>query len=97
MDQGIYPVPNHWANEALVDAARYRQMYARSITDPDGFWAEEAQRLDWMRPFSQVKATSFSAEDFGISWFADGTLNLSLEDVPASYQHNSAPRLPSLS
>ncbi|KXU32670.1 acetyl-coenzyme A synthetase [Sphingobium sp. 22B] len=77
MDQGIYPVPNHWANEALVDAARYRQMYARSIADPDGFWAEEAQRLDWMRPFSQVKATSFSAEDFGISWFADGTLNLS--------------------
>ncbi|PJG46314.1 acetate--CoA ligase [Sphingobium sp. LB126] len=77
MDQGIYPVPNPWANDALVDAARYQQMYAHSITDPERFWAEEAQRLDWMQPFSQVKATSFSEEDFGISWFADGTLNLS--------------------
>jgi acetyl-CoA synthetase len=77
MDQGVYPVPNQWAKEALVDAAQYREMYARSIAEPERFWAEEAQRLDWMRPFSQVKATSFSEEDFGISWFADGTLNLS--------------------
>jgi len=77
MDQGVYPVPNQWAKEALVDAAQYQQMYARSIAEPDRFWAEEAQRLDWIRPFSQVKATSFAAEDFGISWFADGTLNLS--------------------
>ncbi|KEQ52066.1 acetate--CoA ligase [Sphingobium chlorophenolicum] len=77
MSQGVYPVPNHWAKEALVDAAQYREMYERSIADPERFWADQAQRLDWMRPFSQVKATSFSAEDFGISWFADGTLNLS--------------------
>lgn len=77
MDQGIYPVPEHWAKNALVDAAQYQQMYARSVTEPERFWAEEAQRLDWMRPFSQVKTTSFSADDFGISWFADGTLNLS--------------------
>ncbi|WP_327751756.1 acetate--CoA ligase [Sphingobium sp. SJ10-10] len=77
MDQGVYPVPNQWAKEALVDAAQYREMYARSIAEPERFWAEEARRLDWIRPFSQVKATSFSAEDFGISWFADGTLNLS--------------------
>ncbi|AEG51310.1 Acetyl-coenzyme A synthetase [Sphingobium chlorophenolicum L-1] len=77
MSQGVYPVPNHWAKEALVDAAQYREMYERSIADPERFWADQAQRLDWMWPFSQVKATSFSAEDFGISWFADGTLNLS--------------------
>ena len=77
MDQGVYPVPKQWAKEALVDAAQYQEMYARSIAEPERFWAEEARRLDWMRPFSQVKATSFSAEDFGISWFADGTLNLS--------------------
>ncbi len=76
MVEAVYPVPADWARNALVDEARYEEMYRRSIDDPDGFWREEAQRLDWMKPFSEVKQTSFHEADFGISWFSDGTLNL---------------------
>ncbi|MGX7926851.1 acetate--CoA ligase [Tsuneonella sp. HG094] len=76
MSQEIYPVPAEWAQGALVDDARYRDWYARSVADPDAFWAEHGQRLDWIRPFTEVKDTSFDEADFRIRWFADGTLNL---------------------
>ena len=78
MAQAVYPVPEEWSARALIDAGRYRDMYRHSVEDPDGFWREEAKRLDWMKPFSVVKKTSFDEADFGISWFADGTLNLSV-------------------
>ena len=77
MTQAVYPVPDEWAEKALIDADRYQAMYRESVEDPDGFWRREAQRIDWIRPFSTVKETSFDEADFGIRWFADGTLNLS--------------------
>lgn len=76
MAEAVYPVPPQWAESALVDAARYEELYRRSITDPDGFWREQAQRLDWITPFTTVQQTSFDEADFGISWFADGAINL---------------------
>ena len=77
MGNAIYPVPKQWAANALIDEAGYHEMYARSIADPDTFWGEQALRLDWIKPFSTVKNTSFAEADFGIRWFEDGTLNLS--------------------
>jgi len=77
MTQAVYPVPREWAEKALVDADRYEAMYRESVEDPEGFWRREAQRIDWIRPFTRVKDTSFDRADFGIRWFADGTLNLS--------------------
>jgi acetyl-CoA synthetase len=76
MGEAIYPVPAEWASNALVNAAQYQERYARSISDPNGFWREEAQRIDWMRPFTTVKNSSFREADFGIRWFEDGSLNL---------------------
>ena len=73
----VYPVPAEWAAKAKINAERYEDMYARSVSDPDGFWRQEAQRLDWMTPFTKVKNTSFSEADFGIKWFEDGALNVS--------------------
>ncbi len=73
----IYPVPDEWAANALIDASRYDEIYRRSIDDSDGFWREEARRIDWIRPFTDVQKTSFDESDFGIEWFADGRLNLS--------------------
>jgi len=72
-----YPVPAEWAARATVTAERYADMYARSVADPEGFWREEAKRLDWIQPFTTVKATSFHEADFGIKWFEDGVLNVS--------------------
>ena len=77
MAEAVYPVPANWAEDALVDEAAYHAMHRRSVEDPVGFWRDAAQRIDWIRPFSTVKQTSFNEADFGIEWFADGTLNLS--------------------
>ena len=77
MSEQVYPVPTEWARSALIDDARYREWYARSLADPEGFWREHGRRLEWIRPFTQVKDTSFEEADFRIRWFADGTLNLS--------------------
>ena len=76
MAETIHPVPRDWAETALIDADRYQAMYRRSLHDPEGFWRDEAKRIDWMRPFTTVKRTSFAAADFGINWFEDGTLNI---------------------
>ncbi|MDE2561519.1 MAG: acetate--CoA ligase [Sphingomonadales bacterium] len=77
MSEAIYPVPAQWAENALIDNEGYLREYRRSVDDPDGFWAEHAKRIDWIRPFTRVKNTSFDEADFGIKWFEDGTLNLS--------------------
>ena len=78
MSQAVYPVPQAWAAGALIDKARYESLYRSSIEDPEGFWREEAGRISWIKPFTQVKETSFHEQDFGIRWYGDGTLNLSV-------------------
>lgn len=77
MTDAVYPVRKEWALNALIDSDRYAALYRESVEDPETFWRREAQRIDWMRPFATVKETSFHEADFGIRWFADGTLNLS--------------------
>jgi acetyl-CoA synthetase len=76
MSEKIYPVPAGWAKRAFVDEARYQAMYKRSVDDPDGFWAEHARRIDWIKPFSKVKNTTFDPP-VSIKWFEDGALNIS--------------------
>ncbi|MGE4325801.1 MAG: acetate--CoA ligase [Pseudodonghicola sp.] len=62
---------------AHVDAAKYQEMYAASVEDPEAFWGEQGKRLDWIKPYSTVKNTSFELGDVHIEWFGDGTLNVS--------------------
>jgi acetyl-CoA synthetase len=73
----IHPVPAEWAARAYVDAAGYAEKYRRSLGDPQAFWAEESTRLDWIKPWTKLNKSSFDEADFGIEWFADGTLNVS--------------------
>ncbi len=77
MTETIHPVPAAWAERARIDAGRYAELYRESLADPDGFWRREAGRLDWATPFTEVSRTSFDAADFGVRWFADGSLNVS--------------------
>jgi acetyl-CoA synthetase len=74
-DEKIYDVPADWRKRAYADEAKYQEMYARSIKDPNGFWAEQAKRIDWIKPFSKVKNTSYDPHNVSIKWFEDGTLN----------------------
>ena len=61
---------------AHADKAKYDEMYAASINDPEGFWAEHGKRVDWIKPFTKVKNTSFAPGNIDIRWFEDGTLNV---------------------
>ena len=75
-DDKIYDVPADWQKRAFVDDAKYQEMYARSVKDPNGFWGEQAKRIDWIKPFTKVKNTSFAPGNVSIKWFEDGTLNV---------------------
>ena len=76
-DEHVFPVTDTVAKSALIDKQKYDAWYKKSVEDPEGFWAEQAERLDWMKPFTKVKDASFQAPDVHIRWFYDGTLNVS--------------------
>ncbi len=75
MSDKIYDVPPEWKSRAFVDAKGYEQMYARSVSDPNGFWSEHAKRVDWIKPFTKVKNCSYAPDNVSIKWFEDGVLN----------------------
>ena len=77
-ERTIFPVTAEAAGAAHVNAAAYEAMYRRSLEDPEGFWAEQARRLDWIRPFTKVKNVSWAKDDLHIRWFEDGALNASV-------------------
>jgi acetyl-CoA synthetase len=59
---------------------QYLAKYEQSVTDPEGFWAEEGKRIDWIKPYTKVKNTDFTG-DISIKWFEDGTLNASVNCI----------------
>ena len=71
----LYPVPDDARKRALIDEARYNEMYQRSVDDNEAFWAEQAKRIDWIKPFTKVKDVSYAKDDLHIRWYYDGTLN----------------------
>lgn len=73
-----YPVPEGFAGPQTITQEDYENLYAASHRDPDAFWARAAQRLQWLRPPTQIRDVSFAAEDFHIRWYADGELNVSV-------------------
>src|SRR5690606_38955797 len=76
-DSPIFPVREEIAKEALINEAKYFAMYERSMKDPEGFWAEQAKRIDWMKPYTKIKDTTFGPGEVRIRWFYDGTTNAS--------------------
>ncbi|RIJ16418.1 acetate--CoA ligase [Henriciella mobilis] len=71
-----HPVPEAFAAQANLTPETYKEMYARSVNDPEGFWAEHGKRIQWMKPFTQVKDVSWDKDNLHVKWFADGTLNV---------------------
>jgi acetyl-CoA synthetase len=76
MSDTLIPVPEEWRLRAYIDPEKYDGRYADSIADPNGFWGEEGRKLEWIKPFTIVKNTSFKLHDFHIRWFEGGTLNV---------------------
>ena len=65
-----------FAANAHADKAKYDQMYAASVADPDAFWGEEGKRIDWITPYTKVKNVSYAFPDVSIKWYEDGELNV---------------------
>ena len=72
-----HKVPKRWKDNAYIDKDEYERLYAKSVKNPDKFWAKQAKRIDWIKPFSIVKNCSFAYPDVSIKWYEDGTLNVS--------------------
>ena len=77
MSEKVYDVPADWAKRAFVDEAKYNEMYARSVKDPDGFWLEQTKTLDWTKAPTKAGNWSFAPGNISIKWFEDGVLNAS--------------------
>ena len=77
----IYPVKQGADRKYLVDKEKYEKMYRQSVDDNEGFWAGQAQSLEWSKPFSTVKDVSLAKDDLHIRWFEDGELNVCVNCV----------------
>ena len=76
MTDPVYPPSAEFVKNAHIDAAGYAEKYAASIADPEAFWAEEGKRIDWIKPYTKVKNTSFAYDNVSIKWYEDGELNV---------------------
>lgn len=76
MSDKTYPIEQAIKDRALIDEATYQDWYEASIRDPDTFWGEHGRRIDWFKPYTKVKNTSFLG-NVSIKWFEDGTTNVS--------------------
>jgi len=72
-----YPIKDSM-KDALVDRKTYEAMYRESVEDPDGFWRKHGERIDWIKPYTKVKNTTFERGKVDIRWYEDGTLNASV-------------------
>jgi acetyl-CoA synthetase len=76
MSEKVYNVPAEWAARAFLNNEKYLAMYKRSVEDPNGFWGEMGKRIDWIKPYTKVKNSSFAPDNVSIKWYEDGTLNV---------------------
>ncbi len=76
MNDSIFKVTEENRKNALVDKATYEKMYQESVSNPESFWNDHGKRIDWIKPYSKAKNTSFAHDNVSIKWFEDGTLNV---------------------
>ncbi|GKW12547.1 acetate--CoA ligase [Pectobacterium sp. IFB5596] len=71
-----HAIPATIAENALINAQQYENMYRLSVDDPATFWGEQGKIVDWIKPYETIKNTSFDPGHIRIRWFEDGTLNV---------------------
>ena len=70
-------IKKEWLEHAKVNEEKYSSMYDHSLQNNDKFWAEQAERIDWIKKFTKIKDIKYSKDDVSIKWFEDGNLNVS--------------------
>jgi acetyl-CoA synthetase len=73
----LYTATADFIAKANVTPAGYVSRYTASMADPDTFWAAEGRRIDWIKPFTKVKNSTFKLGEVSIKWYEDGTTNVS--------------------
>ncbi|PPR76728.1 MAG: Acetyl-coenzyme A synthetase [Alphaproteobacteria bacterium MarineAlpha3_Bin5] len=73
----VFPISENFGDNAHCDNSNYLEMYQRSIEEPEEFWSENGKRIDWFKPYTQIKEVNYNYPDISIKWFFDGTLNAS--------------------
>jgi len=76
-ENNVYPVSAELAGKSLLTNQQYLADYAASINDPETFWGEKGKILDWIKPYTKVKNSSYAPGQIAIKWFEDGQLNVS--------------------
>ena len=74
----VHDIMSSFKETALIDGPTYQAWYDASIRNPDAFWGEHGKRIDWIKPFTEVKTTSFAPGNVKIEWFRDGTTNVAV-------------------
>ena len=72
----VHKIQPAWKKRALIDNDTYLKWYADSVKNPDRFWGKHGKRIDWFKPYTKVKNTSFNGK-VSIKWFEDGLTNVS--------------------
>ena len=78
-----------WSENSHINRKKYDDLYAESIDSPETFWRKHGQRIDWIKPYTKVKNTSYKKNNISIQWFEDGTLNISANCIDRHLEHNS--------
>jgi acetyl-CoA synthetase len=84
----LIPPPPAATENTHCTLEQYEALYARSLADPDGFWAEQARRIDWVKAPTRIANWSFDPVD--IKWYEDGILNLCFNCVDRHLKARSA-------
>ncbi len=88
LNDPVFPVSEETAAHALIDNAKYKEMYRASVEDPDKFWGEHGRRVTWIKPYTKVKNTTFSG-NVSIKWYEDGTLNACANCIDRHLPHRA--------
>ena len=72
----VHRVQPAWKKDALIDSDTYLKWYKESVANPDKFWGKHGKRIDWFKPYTKVKNTSFKGK-VSIKWYEDGQTNVS--------------------
>ena len=84
----IIKVSESWANQAYVNASKYKKKYKLSIKDNEKFWAKEGKRISWIKKYTKVKDVKYSKDEVRIKWYYDGTLNASANCIDRHLKKN---------
>ena len=81
-------IKKEWLEHAKVNEDKYSSMYDNSLQNNDKFWADQAQRVDWIKKFTKIKDIKYSKDDVSIKWFEDGNLNVSYNCIDRHAENN---------